>query len=92
MTAAPSSYELIYPVPCEVEGKCGDIECGGPEFNARPQVFCQDVTINANLTVQGSTSLGQTSIRPAAITVGGQTFTPMVISTISGPHLVLAVY
>jgi hypothetical protein len=36
--------------------------------------------------------LGPTSIRPAAITVGGQTFTPIVINTISGPHLVLAVY
>jgi hypothetical protein len=90
--SAPSNYSLTYPVPCEVEGKCGQIECGAPEFNAREQVFCQDVTINMNLTVQGSTSLGTTVIRPAAITVGGQTFTPQVINTISGPHLVLAVY
>lgn len=90
--STPTDYSLIYPVPCEVEGKCGQVECSEPEFNAREQVFCQDVTINMNLTVQGSTSLGPTSIRPAEITVGGQTFTPIVINTISGPHLVLAVY
>jgi hypothetical protein len=90
--STPTTYSLTYPIPCEVESGCGEPQCGGPEFNAREQVFCQDVTLNMDLTVQGSTSLGPTSIRPAAITVGGQTFTPIVINTISGPHLVLAVY
>lgn len=31
-------------------------------------------------------------ILPAEITIGGLTFKPTVINTISGPHLVLAVY
>ena len=31
-------------------------------------------------------------IIPAEITIGGLTFKPTVINTISGPHLVLAVY
>lgn len=85
--STPTSYSLTYPVPCEVESGCGDPQCGGPEFNAREQVFCQDVTIQMDLTVNGNVT-----VVPAAITVGGQTFTPTVINTISGPHLVLAVY
>ena len=85
--SAPSNYQLIYPVPCEVEGKCGQIDCPGVQYNARPQEFCQDVKIDMNCTIQGNLS-----VVPAAITVGGQTFTPTVINTISGPHLVLAVY
>lgn len=31
-------------------------------------------------------------ILPSEITIGGLTFKPTVINTISGPHLVLAVY
>jgi hypothetical protein len=80
--ATPTNYDLSYDDPCSVESGCGGGDCGGkPEFNSRPQVFCKEVTIN-----------GTTTIVPAAVTVGGQTFTPTVIGTISGPHLVLAVY
>ena len=84
---APSTYTLVYPVPCEVEGGCGTSECATPEFNAREQIFCQDVTINANLTVQGNVS-----VVPAQITVGGLVFKPTLIETNDGIHLVLAVY
>ena len=80
--ATPTTYTLTYDAPCDVESGCGDAPCGGkPEFNARPQIFCKDATVQGNL-----------SVLPAAITVGGLTFTPRVIDTISGPHLVLAVY
>jgi hypothetical protein len=84
--ATPTNYTLTYDQPCDVEGGCGSDPCGKPEFNARDQIFCKDIS------VIGSTDLGQTNIRPSAVTVGGQTFTPLVINTISGPHLVLAVY
>ena len=91
--STPTNYPLTYTPPCEEELGCGQGDClGQVRQEPRPYQFCQDVTINMNLTVQGSTSLGPTSIRPAAITVGGQTFVPTVINTISGPHLVLAVY
>jgi hypothetical protein len=86
--AAVTSYNLSYDQPCDAESGCGSAECGGkPEFNSRPQIFCEDVTILMDCTIQGNLS-----VVPAQITVGGQTFTPTVIETISGPHLVLAVY
>ena len=53
----------------------------------RPQNFCEDVTLQKDCTINGDLS-----VTPARITVGGQTFTPTIIGTVSGPHLVLAVY
>lgn len=47
--------------------------------------------LSGNLTVGGPGNFGGV-ISAAAVSVGGQTFTPRVIGTISGPHLVLAVY
>lgn len=86
--ATPTTYSLSYDSPCDVEAGCGDSPCGGkPEFNSRPQIFCKDVEMLQTLKVNG-----RTFIVPAEINVGGQTFTPKVINTISGPHLVLAVY
>lgn len=80
--ATPTTYNLTYDSPCDVEAQCGDAPCGGkPQANARPQIFCKEITVQ-----------GKTSIVPSEITVGGLTFTPKVIKTISGPHLVLAVY
>jgi len=68
---------------------CGSSVPGSPTVKeqARSTIFCKDVTINGSLTVKTSCE-----IIPAAIGVGGQTFVPTVIQTISGPHLVLAVY
>lgn len=68
---------------------CGSLVPGAPTVKeqARSTIFCKDVTINGSLTVKTSCE-----IIPAAIGVGGQTFVPTVIQTISGPHLVLAVY
>jgi len=86
--STPTNYSLSYDDPCSVEGGCGSDQCGGkPEFNARPQIFCRDVDVTGKTTM-----VGGAEVIPAAITVGGQTFTPKVINTISGPHLVLAVY
>ena len=79
--ATPTSYDLTYDTPCDVEGGCGDSPCGGKvEFNARPQVFCKEVTIN-----------GRTVVVPAAITVGGQTFTPKTVVANNGTFICLAV-
>ena len=84
----PTTYPLTYQTPCEEETGCGQGDCLGQiKFEARPYNFCEDVTIQMDLTVNGNVT-----IVPAAVTVGGQTFTPTVINTISGPHLVLAVY
>jgi hypothetical protein len=79
--ATPTTYNLTYDSPCDSESGCGGDECGGkPEFNARPQIFCTEVTIN-----------GRTVIVPAAITVGGQTFTPKTVVANNGTFVCLAV-
>jgi hypothetical protein len=52
----------------------------------RPYNFCGDVTIQGDLTV-----IGNVSIVPAAITVGGQTFTPQVVVGLNGSFTCLAV-
>lgn len=86
--ATPTTYSLTYQTPCQEEVGCGEGDCLGQiKFEPRPFNFCEDVTIQMDLTVNGNVT-----IVPAAITVGGQIFTPKVINTISGPHLVLAVY
>lgn len=68
---------------------CGSSVPGAPTVKeqARSTIFCKDVTINGSLTIKTSCE-----IIPAAINVGGTNFVPTVIQTISGPHLVLAVY
>jgi hypothetical protein len=72
--ATPTSYNLTYDVPCDVESGCGDAPCGGkPNFNPRPQVFCEGV-----------------SVLPAAITVGGITFTPKTVVANNGTFICLA--
>lgn len=84
----PTEYPLNYGDPCDDEGGCGSGPCLGKiKFNPRPQNFCEDVTIQRDCTV-----IGNMEVIPARITVGGLTFTPKVISTVGGPHLVLAVY
>ena len=86
--STPTDYNLTYTDPCDDEPGCGEGSCLGKiKFMPRPHNFCEDVTIQGDLT-----AIGDVSVVPARITVGGQTFTPTVISTISGPHLVLAVY
>lgn len=84
----PTTYNLSYDSPCDVESQCGDVPCGGkPQANPRPQIFCKDVNMLQTLTVQG-----KTSVVPSEITVGGLTFKPTIIEAYSGTHLVLAVY
>ena len=86
--ATPTSYNLEYDLDVCKSGPCGSGKCLGVLFfNTRPQNFCEDVTLQKNCTINGDLT-----VVPAAITVGGQTFTPTIISTVSGPHLVLAVY
>lgn len=86
--ATPTDYNLDYPDPCTQEVGCGEGPCLGKTlFNPRPQNFCEDVTLQKDCTI-----LGDLTVVPARISVGGQTFTPTVINTVSGPHLVLAVY
>ena len=86
--STPTNYDLTYTNPCDDEPGCGEGSCLGKiKFMPRPHNFCEDVTIQKDCTV-----LGDFTVVPARITVGGETFTPKVIGTISGPHLVLAVY
>lgn len=73
--ATPTTYDLSYDEPCNVEGQCGEDQCGGKEqFNARPQVFCKDV-----------------KVIPSSITVGGLTFTPKTVVGKNGTFICLAV-
>jgi hypothetical protein len=91
--ATPTSYELTYDDPCDVESGCGEGPCLGKiKFMPRPHNFCEDVVIQKNLTVAGVTTTTDCIVTSPKITVGGQTFVPTVIQTMSGPHLVLAVY
>jgi len=86
--ATPTDYPLQYGDPCDDEPRCGEGPCLGKiKFLPRPQNFCEDVTLQKDCTINGDLT-----VVPARITVGGQTFTPTIISTVSGPHLVLAVY
>jgi len=86
--ATPTNYDLEYDLDLCKSGPCGSGPCQGKLFfNTRPQTFCEDVTLQKDCTINGDLS-----VTPARITVGGQTFTPTIIGTVSGPHLVLAVY
>jgi hypothetical protein len=86
--ATPTDYNLDYDLDICKSGPCGTGNCLGVlYYNTRPQQFCEDVNLRKDCTINGDLT-----VVPAKITVGGQTFTPKVISTISGPHLVLAVY
>jgi hypothetical protein len=85
--ATPTTYSLTYQTPCQEEVGCGKGDClGQVKFEARPFNFCEDVTIQMDLTVNGNVT-----IIPAAITVGGQTFTPQVIVGLNGSFTCLAV-
>jgi hypothetical protein len=85
--ATPTTYSLTYQTPCQEEVGCGEGDClGQVKFEARPFNFCEDVTIQMDLTVNGNVT-----IIPAAITVGGQTFTPQVIVGLNGSFTCLAV-
>lgn len=92
-TGTPTKYTLNYDDPCTSEDNCDGGDCGTKtQFTARPTVFCREITGNSSLTIAGNATLATANIQAAVITVGGQAFRPTVINTISGPHLVLAVY
>ena len=63
---------------------CGESEYTGDKAGQRPATFCKPVECLSSLTVQGPTSLNSTSVAPAAITVGGVTYTPTVLTYVSG--------
>jgi hypothetical protein len=85
--STPTDYSLTYTDPCDDEPGCGEGSCLGKiKFMPRPYNFCGDVTIQGDLTV-----IGNVSIVPAAITVGGQTFTPQVVVGLNGSFTCLAV-
>lgn len=89
----PTNYPLEYDDPCDVEADCGEADClGKVKFMPRPHDFCEDVTMQKNLSVAGLTTTTDLVVTAPEITVGGQSFVPTIIQTISGPHLVLAVY
>jgi hypothetical protein len=86
--STPTTYPLEYDDDFCQSGPCGTGPCLGIKFyNTRPQDFCEDVVLRKDCTI-----IGDLTVTPARISVGGYTFTPLVIGTISGPHLVLAVY
>jgi len=99
-TGTPTKYTLNYDDPCTSEDNgCDGGDCGTKtQFTARPTVFCREITGNSSLTIagaatiRGNATLATANIQSAVITVGGQAFRPTVINTISGPHLVLAVF
>ena len=57
-----------------------------PETKAsnRPKTYCKPVTCLSSLTVNGPTTLNDTTIVPPAVTVGGQTYVPTVIQVVTG--------
>ena len=63
---------------------CGPSEFKEEKAGQRPATFCKPVECLSSLTVQGPTSLNSTSVAPAAITVGGVTYTPTVLTYVSG--------
>ena len=66
------------------ERGCGPSEFIEEKAGQRPATFCKPVECLSSLTVQGPTSLNSTSVAPAAITVGGVTYTPTVLTYVSG--------
>jgi hypothetical protein len=67
--ATPTTYNLNYDTPCDVEGGCGDVPCGGkPEFIPRPQIFCKEATVQGDLFVA-----------PNQIFVGGARYAPRIV-------------
>ncbi len=85
--STPTDYNLTYTDPCDDEPGCGEGSCLGKiKFMPRPYNFCEDVTIQGDLTV-----IGDVSVVPARITVGGQTFTPQTVVGLNGTFTCLAV-
>lgn len=79
----PTQYPLTYEDPCQQEEGCSDLVCGNKvKENNRPQVFCEDVTINKTLT-----SGLITTISP--FTVDELGFCPGTVETLTGPVTVL---
>ena len=72
-------------------GSCKESEFKGNKASSRPVSFCKSVNCLDTLSVVGPTELNDTSVIPPAITVGGLTFVPTTIMTVTGPVMVLAV-
>lgn len=79
----PTQYDLTYEDPCQQEEGCSVEICGNKvKENNRPQVFCEDVTIEKSLT-----SGLITTISP--FTVDQLGFCPGTVETLTGPVTVL---
>jgi len=63
---------------------CGKSEFEGSKSSWRESVFCDPVQCLSSLNVQGPTTLNSTSIIPAAVTVGGVTYVPTILTYVSG--------
>lgn len=79
----PTQYELTYEDPCQQEEGCSVQICGNKiKENNRPQVFCEDVTIEKSLTTGVITTI-------SPLTVDELGFCPGVVETLTGPVTVL---
>ncbi len=77
--ATPTTYDLNYDSPCDVEAGCAEVPCGGkPEFNPRPQIFCKDATVQGNMFVT-----------PNQIFVGGARYAPRTVVGRNGTFICL---
>jgi len=90
--ATPTNYDLEYEDSSNSEQGCATSECPDKlRFVSRSHKFCRDVFIQGTLNVDKmSTFIGGVNIIPSEITIGCLKFTPKIIETISGTHLVLA--
>ena len=55
------------------------------KVSSRPKKYCKDVTCQSTLNVEGATTLNNTTVIPPALTVGGITFAPTLVTVISNP-------
>ena len=55
------------------EKSCGDPEFEGTKSSTRPQIFCKPLTCLDDVTIE-----------PNKITVGGHTFTPRLVTYVTG--------
>jgi hypothetical protein len=70
---------------------CKESDFKGNKASSRPVSFCKSVNCLDTLSVAGPTVLNNASVIPPAITIGGLTFVPTTIMTVTGPVMVLAI-
>ena len=63
----------------------------GPRVKGRPQQFCDDVTLDKNITVAMMTTTTDCTVVNPLITVGGLGFAPVEVIGVNGVFTVLGV-